>query len=169
MASGFSDKAPPPFNAITDDFNKWENKFLLWKDITDVPKTKHGPLLVLQLDDDTQDTILELISRENLKKEDGAEQVVNNLKEIFKKEESVAAFELYEEFRTYKRPANMCINKFCSEFQKKLSKVMASGTTLSENVLAFKLLKAAKVTERQEQLIRATISEINYENMVKQF
>ena len=36
----------------------------------------------------------------------------------------------------------MSITTFCSEFQKRLSKVKASGTTLSEHILAFRLLKS---------------------------
>ena len=166
MATGFSDKAPPLFNARNDDFGKWERKFNLWKQITDVAAVKQGALLVLRLDDDTQDTILELISTEDLNKADGVDKVVNHLKEIFKKDESIAAFDLYEEFEAYRRPADMSITTFCSEFQKRLSKVKASGTTLSEHVLAFRLLKSANLSEGEEQLFRFTITKMDYDNMV---
>ena len=53
MDSEFSDEVPPPFNGKTDDFLKWERKYRLWKNITDVDKTKLGSLVVLNLDDDT--------------------------------------------------------------------------------------------------------------------
>ena len=59
--NSFSDKSPPPFVRNIDDFNKWLRKFKLWLTITEVDKKKHGALLLLRLDDDTQDRINELM------------------------------------------------------------------------------------------------------------
>ena len=87
---------------------------------------------------------------------------------MFKKDDSITAFELYEEFESYKRPNNISITTFCSEFQKRLSKVKASGTTFSEHVLAFRLLKAANLNKSEEQLVKATIDKMDYDSMVKQ-
>ena len=168
MATAYSDKAPPPFNAKVDDFNKWVRKFNLWASITDLPKAKQGASLVLRLDDDTQDTVLELVSEEDINKDDGTKTIIDKLQEIFKKDPSVTAFELYEELETYKRPPDLTIAKYCWEFEKRLSKVKTSGTTLSEPVLAFRLLKSANLTEHQESLVRATITKIDYKNMVLQ-
>ena len=94
MASGISNKVPPPFNGKSDDFNKWLKKYNLWTTLTELPKVKIGASLVLQLDDDTQDTILELVKEEEIVKETGAQTVIEKLKEIFRKDESVTAFEL---------------------------------------------------------------------------
>ena len=44
----------------------------------------------------------------------------------------------------------------------------ASGTTLAEPVMAFRLLKSANLSTTQENLVRATINTINYKNMVEQ-
>ena len=49
-----------------------------------------------------------------------------------------------------------------------MSKVKSSGTTLSEPVLALRLLKSANLTQSQEQLVRATITKIDYKSMVLQ-
>ena len=168
MATGTSTKVPPPFNAQTDDFNKWLKKFNLWKTLTDIPKVKIGASLVLQLDDDTQDTILELVNEEDIGKENGAQIVIDKLKEIFKKDESITAFEVYEELENYKRPPEMAIPKYCSEFEKRLSKVKTSGTTLSEPLLAFRLLKSANLSHSQNQLVRATINKMDYKSMTTQ-
>ena len=111
MATAYSDKTPPPFNSKTDDFSKWVKKFNLWTSITDLPKVKRGASLVLRLDDDTQDTILELISEEDINKEDGTKTIIDKLKEIFKKDESVTAFEMYEELENYRKPHE---NAYCS-------------------------------------------------------
>ena len=168
MATGTSTKVPPPFNAKTDDFNKWLKKFNLWTTLTDIPKVRIGASLVLQLDDDTQDTILELVKEEDIGKENGYQTVIDKLKEIFRKDESITAFEVYEELENYKRPPEMAIPKYCSEFEKRLSKVKTSGTTLSEPLLAFRLLKSANLSHSQNQLVRATINKMDYKSMATQ-
>lgn len=168
MAAGFSDKAPPSFNSEVDDYTKWKRRFSIWQSITDVAKGKQGGLLVLRLDDDTQDSILELISEEDIKQDDGATKIIGHLDGMFKKDESIAAYEIYEEFETYRRPVNLSIAKFCGEFQRRLSKVKASGNILSQHVLAFRLLKSANLSEGDEQLVKATIDKMDYDSMVRQ-
>ena len=93
------------------------------------------------------------------------------LQEIFKEDESISAFNHYKELlelENYMRPADMSITIFCSEFQKRSLKVKAGGTTLSESVLALKLLKAANLSKNEEQIVRATISTMDSDNMTKQ-
>ena len=85
MATGYSDKSPPPFNAKSDDFSKWLRKYNLWSSITDLPKAKQGASLVLRLDDETQDTILELVTQEDINQDERAKTVIDKLKDIFKK------------------------------------------------------------------------------------
>ena len=86
MVSEFLDEFPPPFfNGKTDDFLRWERKYKLWNQITDVSETKRGSLLVLNLDDDTQDTILELITSDEIKQPNGAEKVIKNCQKCLKK------------------------------------------------------------------------------------
>ena len=167
MATGFSDKVPPPFNGNTDDFAKWKRKYELWKQITEVAPTKQGSLLVLRLDEDTQDTILELLTSADLAKEDGADQVVKKLEDMHKKDASIAAFELYEQFEAYRRPTGMSINNYCSEFQKMLSKIKAIGTTLPDHVVALRLLKSANISETEERLVRAPITKMDGDTMIK--
>jgi hypothetical protein len=67
MASGFSEKTPPAFDRKNDDYRKWKNKFNLWKEVTDVEGTKQGPLLVLRLDDETQEAVQDLMTVTELK------------------------------------------------------------------------------------------------------
>ena len=106
MISEFSDEVPPPFNGKTDDFLKWERKYRLWKNITDVDKTKLGSLVLLNLDDDTQDTIFESIKLDELKKIDGDNQVIEKLRSMFVEEESITTWNMYEELNSFKRPGD---------------------------------------------------------------
>lgn len=166
--SSFSDKTPPSFDKRTDDFSKWRKKFWLWSNITEVEKRKLGSLLLLRLDDDTQDRINELISDEDLIKDDAPEVILQHLNTLFGKDESVTTFELYEQFESFKRPVDMTIAEYCDEFDRKLKKLQAKGTQLPEPVLVLKLLKSANLSEFDERLVRATIGEHKYANMAEQ-
>ena len=101
MSATFSVKTPPPFNAKTDDYCKWKKKFEIWESITEVAETKRGGLLVLRLDDDTQDDILEQVTSDQLKAEDGAKTVITKLDKMFKKNESMRAYEIYDRIQKY--------------------------------------------------------------------
>lgn len=170
MASNqtFSEKSPPPFNGSTDDYTKWKTKFQLWREIADVAKTKQAVLMALKLDDVTQEAILDLMTHLQLKEEAGADTLLGHLDKMFKKDESITSYELYEKFESYQRPAELSIKEYCAEFHKRLSKVKSSGTQLSEHVLAYRLLKSANLSDAETQLVKATISKMDYDTMVTQ-
>ena len=149
MASHFSIKTPPSFNKNTDDYAKWRKKFQTWSNVTEAPKTKQGGLLVLTLDDQTQETIFEKMTADDLKMEGATDQILKYLDEMFKKDESISAFEMYEDFELYKRPSHVSMTEFCSEFERKLSKVKSDGTQIAEHVLAYRMLKSANLTDRE--------------------
>ena len=54
--------------------------------------------------------------------------------------------------------------KFCF-FQLKVNKVKASGTKLSDGVLAYTLLNCANLPEDKYDLIKATCTELSYKNV----
>ena len=168
MAAAFSEKSPPSFNRATDDYTKWKTKFNLWREITDVAVEKRTTLMVLRLDDDTQEAILDLMTTAQMKANDGADKLIEHLDKMCKKDESVAAYELYEKFESYYRPAELPIKEYCAEFQKHLAKVKSSGTQLSDPVLAYRLLKSANLSDNETQLVKATIGKMDYDSMVKQ-
>ena len=110
-----------------------------------------GPALFLTLQDDAQDAVLEL-DADKIKGIDGVEQIIKCLDSLFKKDKTQCAFEALETFESYKRPKDLPITDFCNEFERLYNKTKTYGTTLSDDVLAFRLLKAANLPSHQEQL-----------------
>ena len=53
-----SEKTPPGFYRSENDYEKWKKLFRIWQFVTDEPKSKQGGLLILKLDDTTQDEVL---------------------------------------------------------------------------------------------------------------
>ena len=63
--------------------------FEIWLNITDVSKTKQGGFLLFSLDDETQDSLLDLLTSEDINKADGAESVLKCLDKMFGENESL--------------------------------------------------------------------------------
>ena len=161
-------KSPPTFNKKRDEYSKWKKLYNVWEAITKVEKNSRGGLIVFALDEETRDEVLENISIDDLKAEEGAEKVITELDKLFKKDDSITAFEIYEDFENYTRPRNRSIADHCHEFNRRYQKVKASGTTLSEHVLAFRLLKSSNLSDAETRLIKATIPKMTHEEMAKQ-
>ena len=123
---------------------------------------------MLRLDDDTQESVSEAVPITDIKSEEGASKVLAELDKMFKIDESVNACEIYEQFVTYRRPADMNIADYCREFQQKIARLETSGTVLSEHVKAYRILKAANLGEWEEQLVKATTKKMTMVEMTKQ-
>ena len=87
---------------------------------------------------------------------------------MFKKDKTQCAFEALEAFEGYKRPKELPIADFCNEFERLYNKTKTYGTVLSDDVLAFRLLKAANLPNHQEQLAKATTTELKLVTMKAQ-
>jgi hypothetical protein len=159
---------PPPFNRKLDVYVKWKQKFNIWQSITDVTATKQGGLLVLQLDDDTQEAVLDSFTNDDIKSDGGVQKILDYLDVLFEVDTSLAAYEAYMEFQNYQRPPNISIDEYCWQFQRRLVKIQRCGTSLADSILAYKLLTCANLSVYEEQLIKATTDVITYESISKQ-
>ena len=165
MASS-NNKTPPAFKN-GDDYEKWCKKIRIWQAFTSLEDKKQGPALFLALEDDAQDAVLEL-DPAKIKAKDGVDEIISCLDSLFKKDKTQCAFEALEAFEGYKRPKDLPMADFCNEFERLYNRTKTYGTTLSEDVLAFRLLKAANLPSHQEQLAKATITELKLNTMKAQ-
>ena len=56
----------------------------------------------------------------------------------------------------------MSIQAFLDKFDKRLFKTKTYGTTMSDDILAYQLLKSANLSTDHEELIKATIPDLQY-------
>ena len=87
---------------------------------------------------------------EKISSEAGVQEILTFLDKLYLKDKTQSAFEALEAFEGYKRPSNLSITDFCNEFERLYNKTKSYGTTLSDAVLAFRLLKAANLPRHQE-------------------
>ena len=62
----------------------------------------------------------------------------------------------------FKRPSTMSIQAFLHEFDKCLFKTKTYSITMSDTILAYQLLKSANLSTHHEELIKATIPDLQY-------
>ena len=162
MASA-SSKVPPK---LSDQkcYADWVRLISLWSKLTDLDNTKRGPAIVMSLSGKALETVLELTDLE-ISADDGPTRIISRLDNIFKKDDLTSKFSDFESFESYKRSNETSIQEFLAEFDRKHSTLKKHGVTISDDLLGFKLMKAANLSSRDEQLIKATVTEIKYENI----
>ena len=118
------------------------------------------------LEGEAEDKILEL-EEDDIIAEDGLDNIIKQLDTIFKKNETVEKFNALDNFETYRRPSDISINDFVIEFDKRHNKTKKLGTAMSDDLLAYKLIKSANLSgqdEKDEKVVKATCK-LTYEDV----
>ena len=87
--------------------------------------------------------------------------ITKRLDRIYKKDEKLEIYMALENFETFKRPENMKIADYLNKFEQLYNKRKSYGTQMSENILAYRLLKSANLPELYEQMVKGTTTDLN--------
>ena len=165
MASN-SLKTPPSLSKYKT-YEDWLKLIKIWRKFSDLPVNRQGAALVLSLEDESLDAVLE-IDESDISKENGINFIIERLNRLFKKNSTVIKYQTLEAFITSKRPSNMPIQAYLNEFDKRLFKTKSYGTVTSDDILAYRLLKSANLSGYHEELVKATIPNLQYDIMKDQ-
>ena len=135
-----------------------------WQLLTELPKTKQGPTILLSLEGEAQEAALR-VKTEDLVKEDGVQKITDELDKIYKKDATLNKYDALDKFDCYCRPAHVNINQYLLEFQRRFDKTKELGTTWGDDILAYRLLKNANLSEQNEKLAKATVDELTYDKV----
>ena len=144
MSSNHS-KTPPSLSKAKN-YQVWLKHIKIWRNFTDLPAAKQGPAIVLSLENKASYAVLEL-----------REEVI-----------SLKHLKTLENFETFKRPENMKMSDYLNKFEQLYKKIKSYGTQMSENVLAYRLLKYANLPELHEQMVKETITNLKFDLMKDQ-
>ena len=122
--------------------------------------------MFLSLNGEALDAALEL--EEVISGKDRLKSIVTHLDKLYKEDDTLSKFHTLESFETYKRPSTLSIPEYINEFEKRLHNVKNYGTEMSDDILAYRLLKNANLKQSKEQLIIAAISDLRYNLMKEQ-
>ena len=162
-------KSPPVLDDETN-YDNFKKEVEIWILLVggDLQKKQLGPALFKAIRPrKAKDKVLELEVKD-IGAEDGITRIIQKLDEIYLLDKDQRIYIALDSFETYKRDQKMNMTEFVSEFEVKHNKIKQYDCVLPDGVLAYKLLKAANLTESQEQLCRATIGQWSYANMITQ-
>ena len=156
-------KLPPE---PTGDYVLWKKDVELWQKLTDTPKAKMGIALqyVCRNNSKLHEAIVNIDS-EKVDKEGGIEEVIKVLDKLHNIDQKESTLNSYEVFENLKRKENQTVPEFILEFENLTSKMKKNGITLTEDLLAFQLLKKTNLSDYDERMIRASTTEFKLENI----
>lgn len=114
-----------------------------------------------------QETVLELDANE-INADDGIDKVIVKLDKLYLKDATLEKFETLEAFDSFQRKSETSIQEHIHEFDKIYNKLKDKGTTMSDDLLAYKLLKSVQLSQQDEKIVKGTTTELTLENMKTQ-
>ena len=158
------DYKAPPILSKSISYENWLKEIKIWQQFTNLSANKQGPAIFLTLEGKSREAILEL-DIEKIGSETGVDHVTSKLNTLYSRDKIQTAYESYDRFEKFQRSPDMSISDFIIEFERLLSKTKSYGTTMSSDILAYRVLKSANISEQHEQLARATVADFTYEEM----
>ena len=135
----------PPLLSKSKTYDDWIKLLSIWLKFTSLKSEKQGLAIVLTLEGEAHEEVLE-IHTDVISRKDGVSKIIKRLNKIYRKGELSQKYNALEAFETYKRKGSTSICDFLTEFEKRLQKTRTYGTIMSDDLLAYHLLKGAKLT-----------------------
>ena len=157
----------PPSLAKSSSYETWLKEIEIWKTFTELDVKKQGPAIFLTLEGRAREAVLEL-DVAKISAADGVQQIVNKLDTLYLKDKTQSAYEAYDLFEKFRRDKDMSISDYIIEFERLKAKVESYKMSLSTEIMAYRLLKSANLSENHEQLAKATIPQLSYDAMKTQ-
>ena len=152
----------PP--AMFEPYASWKLLVELWSDSTDYTAAQQGPILVLNLKGDARDAALS-IPKDELKSTNGLKLIMKKLDTLYEKDATQLAYLAFDRFVKYRRPDGVDMDEFLRKFELMKNKCETYKFSIPENILAYFMLSCANLPKDKEDIIRATIKELNVNDM----
>lgn len=143
---------PPVFHEERG-YDRYKLELLAWKEVTDVSKKKQGIAIALSLPDRVKEKVFDNVELDTLKGDDSLDTLVTYLDLILKKDELEDCLEKFENFEDYVRGDSESVSDYIDNFDQRYIKIKNGGLTLPPEILAFKLLRRAKISKEEKMLV----------------
>ena len=164
-------KAKPtkvPVMRPNQPYEAWKKELRIWEatniELCVEPKIQAGSLFQ-SLEGSQRETVLSELAVEEISSVDGVKNIIQTLDYFYLGNEGQNAFNVIDEFLSFKRAPDSTIEQLIIDFQLKMNKVKNSGTVLSERILGYALLKAANLTTDKQDMVKATCQQLTYKTV----
>lgn len=162
--------AAPPILDQETPFEEWRKCVDVWMLATTVPKARMAATLIMAMKGTARNVAMNL-DLEDIKSTDGVEKLITELQVVFEEDATQNTFSSIERFEKYSRAPEQSMKDYVSEFSDRyrdLRKRLNCTELYSTEILAYRILQQANLSEEQKRLIKATCVEIKFDTMVSQ-
>ena len=118
----------------------------------------------MTLTGEAREAILNMVI-EKLTEKSGVNNLMVKLDKMYLKDESSQTYEAYETFEKFVRSSGMSIPDYVIKFEQLYFRAKSFHIKILDGVLAYRLLNSANLTNEQKQLVKATVSKMDYQIM----
>lgn len=163
---------PPTYAKSSKDYERYKQELLAWNEITDVDPKKRGIAIALTLPDGDSSRIREKVFDEihlaDLKRDNGLDILINFLDKHLGKDDLEDSLTKFEEFEDYVRQPDESIETYISNFDRKYHRILKKAMRLPSEILAFKLLRKARITREEKMLVMTGMDYSEKETLYEQ-
>ena len=145
---------------LSDKYSKWKKEMQTWERAMCVKKAKHALIVFLSQEGKAREAVL-VLDIAILNSEDGLEKMQEKFDILFLEVLNQSAFLAYETFKGYRRQPNTSIE----DLSWHVAKLKDFNILLLEPALAFRALRSANLTLKNERFVKATISKFTLSSM----
>ena len=156
--------APPALDP--EKYAAWKTEMAIWELATPLAAEKRAPSVFLTLEGSSRNAVRE-ISPQELGAADGMKKLYDKLDTLHLADKNVSALLAYEKFEKFKRAEGTSVKDYLNEFDHLEAELKTHNITLPPAVLAYRALKSANLSDENERLIRATVSDLTLAEMSK--
>ena len=138
-------------------YELFKSEVELWRVVTDLAKTKQGPVIALNLPDssehesDIRTKVFEKINLQTLSTEDGLDTLIKFLDSELGKDDLTDYINRFDEWENFKRDPtdHKTIQSYISAFDGVYNRLSSKGTKLPLEILCFKLIRKAGCSKEE--------------------
>lgn len=153
------------------EYPLWKKKVEVWKLSTETVKAKQALKLALKIKDEKiSEALFRNVSAPDLNAEEGVKKLITELDKILLANHVERLFTAIENFETFTRSNSTSVNDYIDEFQSLRGLVEQArprdeaGNPIDclDSLLAFRLLKQARLPESELQMIRVSVKKLTF-------
>ena len=149
-------KINPP-DLAGKSYEQFKIELTAWQTVTSVDKKKQGIAIALSLPENDSTlirrSVFEELSIDDLGSDDGLTKLITFLDSKLGKDDLADSLEKCEAFDDFVRSDDQSVADFITKFDQKYNRIVKKGMTLPSEILAFQLLKRARITSEEKMLV----------------
>ena len=156
----------PVFDEVTR-YEDYEKDVRAWSLVTSYEIEKRAIILILAMPTKKKEILDHFDIDLELNVPEGVDNLLDYLEENYGADDLEQTLEIYEDFRNYQRSPDQSITEYCAGFEHRRKRIESKGIKFPNEILAFDLLRNAKITKNERKLVLTGLDYDDKDNLYK--